>query len=251
MAALAHETAGAGDPLVLLHGITECRRTWEPLVPALAAAHTVLLVDLPGHGESGPAPAYDPVTMAGEVAAVVAEVGLDPPIVVGHSLGGMVATAYAAFHPCRGVLNVDQPLSLAGFQSALREVEPALRGDEATFEAALDAIFESMLGDLRGPAADRVQSCRRPDQDLVLAIWDPVLTSPSADLEALVAALGSQVTVPYLSLHGIDPGDQYTDWLAGVIPHAVVEVWPEVGHYPHLVLPARFAERLTAFERAR
>ena len=54
--------------------------------------------------------------------------------------------------------------------------------------------------------------------------------------------------VPYLALHGIDPGPDYGAWLRGVIPTATLEVWDGDGHYPHLVEPARFLDRLRAFE---
>lgn len=54
--------------------------------------------------------------------------------------------------------------------------------------------------------------------------------------------------VPYLSIHGVDPGAEYAHWLADLIPGALVEVWPDLGHYPHLVEPARFVSRLAAFD---
>jgi len=53
--------------------------------------------------------------------------------------------------------------------------------------------------------------------------------------------------VRYLSLFGIDPGPDYADWLMSPIAGAVVEVWAEHGHYPHLVDPDRFVARLTDF----
>jgi pimeloyl-ACP methyl ester carboxylesterase len=54
--------------------------------------------------------------------------------------------------------------------------------------------------------------------------------------------------VPYLALHGTDPGEQYVDWLHGHLPQAVVEIWPDHGHFPHLVEPARFVERVLTFD---
>ena len=63
-------------------------------------------------------------------------------------------------------------------------------------------------------------------------------------------SLAGGVQVPYLSLHGIDPGPNYPAWLGGLIPTAEVEVWPEYGHYPHLVEPQRFVAHVAAFEAA-
>jgi pimeloyl-ACP methyl ester carboxylesterase len=49
---LAFDRRGQGEPLVLLHGQGLSRRAFDPVVPALAAARDVIVVDLPGHGQS-------------------------------------------------------------------------------------------------------------------------------------------------------------------------------------------------------
>ena len=247
---LAHETTGSGTPLLLIHGLTESRRMWDPLIPALAEDHAVLAVDLPGHGESGPAASYAMGVMADEVATVVRSIGMDAPTVVGHSLGGVVATAYAAAHPSRSVVNVDQSLALRDFKGALASIEPQLRGDEATFLAVLTAMFDAMEAPLSPAECARLEALRRIDKRVVLAIWAPVMEASAAELDALVRSFAGQVTVPYLALHGSDPGADYTAWLSDVIPQATMEVWPDHGHYPHLVEPDRFIDRLRDFEAA-
>jgi pimeloyl-ACP methyl ester carboxylesterase len=221
---------------------------WDPLLPALGAEHTVLAVDLPGHGESAPGTSYAVDAMADEVAAVVRSVGLDSPTVVGHSLGSVVATAYAAMNPCRRVLNIDQSLALADFKGALASIEPQLRGDEATFLATMNAMFDAMEGPMSPAEKARLRALRRTDQQVVLAIWSPVLESSAEDLDTLVRSFAGQVKVPYLALHGSDPGSGYAAWLADVIPGAIVEVWPDEDHYPHLIEPDRFVNRLAGFE---
>jgi pimeloyl-ACP methyl ester carboxylesterase len=243
--------AGEGSAVVLVHGITESRRAWDPLIaPLIADAHRVIALDLRGHGDSEAAAAYDPMSMAGDVAAVVAAEGITDPLVVGHSLGGVVVSAYAATAPCRGVINVDQPLELGGFKQQLADIESLLRGDRAGFDAAMTAVVDQLAGPLSTAERRRLDSTRRADQQVVLGIWEPVLTSSAADLEALVEQLASAITAPYLSLFGSDPGPGYTAWLQRIIPHAEVEVWPGLGHYPHLVEPQRFLERLRAFDDA-
>jgi pimeloyl-ACP methyl ester carboxylesterase len=247
---LAYETSGSGAPLLLIHGLTESRRMWDPLLPALAADHTVLAVDLPGHGESAPGASYAIDAMADEVAAVVRSVGMDAPTVVGHSLGGVVATAYAAMHPARRVLNIDQSLALGEFKGAVASIEAQLRGDEATFLATIDAMLGAMEGPMSPAESARMRALRRPDQQVVLAIWAPVLEASVEDLDAMVRTFAGKVTVPYLALHGSDPGRSYAAWLAELIPTATVEVWPDEGHYPHLIEPERFVNRLADFEES-
>jgi pimeloyl-ACP methyl ester carboxylesterase len=243
---IAYDVAGSGPPLVLVHGITECRRAWDPLVADLARDHTVVTVDARGHGESGPATSYDSGSMAADVAAVVADLGLADPLVVGHSMGGIVATAYAAAHRCRAVVNVDQSIALGDLQDLVRSAEPMLRGDD--FADVLTALFESLQGALPPDEVARIGALRRPEPAVVLGVWAPLLELSRADLDALVAGVAAQVRVPYLSLHGTDPGADYGAWLVGAIPTATVEVWDGLGHYPHLVEPVRFTDRIRAFE---
>jgi pimeloyl-ACP methyl ester carboxylesterase len=243
---IAYELTGTGPCLVLVHGITQCRQMWDPLIGDLATDHTVVAIDMRGHGASGRAATYDNRAMADDVAAVVAVEGLDAPLVVGHSMGGIVVTAYAAAHPCRGVLNVDQSLALGDFQELVRAVEPMLRGDE--FDALVASFVDSMQGVLTDAEAERIAGLRQPVQEVVLGVWAPVLELSLEELDALVRALTADVRVPYLSLHGSDPGPDYTSWLQGIIPTSTVEVWEGDGHYPHLVEPARFVERVRAFE---
>ena len=243
---IGYSLTGAGPPLVLVHGITESRGVWDPLVADLAADHTVVAIDMRGHGESGDAGSYDSRAMADDIAAVVAELGLDAPLVVGHSMGGIVATAYAGAHLCRGVINVDQSIALGDFQELVLGAEPLLRSD--AFGEVLAGLFGSMQGPLPAEEAARIGALRRPVQDVVLGVWAPLLQMVPDDLQALVDEMAAAVTVPYLALHGIDPGPDYPGWLPSVIPTATVEVWADAGHYPHLVHPQRFLDRVRSFE---
>lgn len=242
--------AGEGRPLVLVHGITESRRTWDPLIaPLIAAGYRVIAVDLRGHGASSMVPPYDLATMAADLGAVLEAEQVEDALLVGHSLGGAVVSAFAAGGPCRGVVNVDQPLKLSDFQAVLQELEPMLRGDEAQFHGAISAIFEQMAGPLAGAERWRVDHLRDADQSVVLGVWDLVLTSTAAELDAVVDSVVGSVTAPYLSLHGIDPGPDYAAWLTGSVATATVEVWPDMGHYPHLIDPNRFVQRVVEFDR--
>jgi len=242
--------AGSGRPLVLVHGITESRRTWDPLIaPSIAAGYRVVAVDLRGHGDSSKVPPYDLATMAADLGAVLEAERLHDALLVGHSLGGAVVSAYAAGGPCRGVVNVDQPLSLGAFQATLLQLQPMLEGDAEDFRAAITAIFDDMAGPLDGAERWRVDHIRDADQDVVLGVWNLVFRASVAELDAVVDSLAEAITVPYLSLHGIDPGPDYSPWLTTRIPSATVEIWPALGHYPHLVEPERFLARVVEFDR--
>ncbi|MBC3762933.1 alpha/beta fold hydrolase [Quadrisphaera oryzae] len=247
---LAHDVSGSGPLLVLVHGITEDRRSWDPV--DLTGAFTVLRVDLRGHGASPAAEPYDIPVLAADVHDTVVHaqeaLGLpdEPPAVVGHSLGGIVATAYGALFPARAVVNVDQPLHLAGMQQQVQQAEGMLRGEQ--FPLFVEGMFAQMSGDLDPAQKARLDGIRRPRQDVVLGTWRVLLEGSPEELSALVDELTEvPADVPYLVITGLDAGPEYAAWLRQAVPHAVQEVWQPPTHYPHLADPARFVARVEAF----
>ena len=251
-AAIAYDSQGAGPDLVLVHGITESRRTWDPLLSRLTGSWRVARVDLRGHGESARRPPYEADVMAGDVRAVVDALGLEAPLVVGHSMGGAVVSLYAGLgYPARAVVDVDQPLELSGFQELVAGIRPMLEGDQAGFRAAMELVFGALYGPLPDAERARLVELAHPEQDVVLGVWGGMLDLPAAELDALVDAGLAGIDVPFLSLHGGDPGPDYADWLRARVSGAVVEVWPDLGHYPHLMEPERFVARLADFDPAR
>jgi pimeloyl-ACP methyl ester carboxylesterase len=102
MTTLAFTRSGAGEPLVLLHGIGSSRHAWDPVIPALAGHFDVLAVDLPGFGDSGqlpPGAEPGPAALAAAVAALLDDLGITGPHVAGNSLGGWVALELASIRP--------------------------------------------------------------------------------------------------------------------------------------------------------
>ena len=99
MQGLAYDDAGSGPPLVLVHGLASSRRCWDLVVDDLARDFTVYAVDLPGHGESDPAPGRDvmPATeMATAIGAFLDAHEIDRAHIAGNSLGGWTALEAAA-----------------------------------------------------------------------------------------------------------------------------------------------------------
>jgi pimeloyl-ACP methyl ester carboxylesterase len=94
-----HDGSRQAPPLLLIHGSGASGSCWGPVVPALAGQYHVIRVDLPGCGQSPPAPSYDVPEQAGRVAALLDGLGLGRVTVAGHSSGGYVATALAEQRP--------------------------------------------------------------------------------------------------------------------------------------------------------
>lgn len=179
---LAHESYGSGEPLVLVHGIGHRRQAWYPVVDRLAEHREVILLDLPGHGES-PALVSDGRPVKDQLHDVLVDFfddhGLDRPHIAGNSLGGRIALEAAA----DDLVSSATTLAPAGFWRGradfayIRAVFVALTGAAALAEpiahhllahaparaAAFGLLMtkghhldaERALGDLRGLVAAR------------------------------------------------------------------------------------------------
>jgi pimeloyl-ACP methyl ester carboxylesterase len=113
---------GQGPVVILLHGFPQDWVEYRAIMPELSKHMTVLAVDLPGLGQSGPAAGgYDAMHMATDVLGLVDALNLDQPYLVGHDLGGMVTYAYLRQFPdkLRGAMILDAPMAgLSGSQEA-------------------------------------------------------------------------------------------------------------------------------------
>ncbi|MBJ7311654.1 alpha/beta fold hydrolase [Rugamonas sp. CCM 8940] len=97
---LHYRSAGSGSAVVLIHGYTQTGHMWTPAAVELAKNHTVIVPDLRGAGASDkPAAGYEKKVLAQDVHALLASLGHQDAIVVGHDIGLMVAYAYAAQYP--------------------------------------------------------------------------------------------------------------------------------------------------------
>ncbi|MCG5216058.1 alpha/beta fold hydrolase [Streptosporangium sp. KLBMP 9127] len=91
---------GSGPAIVLLHGWPQTWKIWRSVMPALAAEHTVIAMDLPGLGTSTiPTGGYDKVTTAHRIREAVNKLGFTQVEIIGHDLGVLVAYPYARDFP--------------------------------------------------------------------------------------------------------------------------------------------------------
>lgn len=234
-------------PLVLLHGLTFDRRQWFPLLrfDEIGAHRQALALDLPGHGASPRQADYRMESVAGLVQQAVSAAGLEAPVMVGHSIGAVIATEYAARYPARGVVNLDQPLLPGPFGTLVREAEPLLRSPD--WRMFWDRMLAGMGIESLSPE-DRalVVQTSNPRADLLLGYWDEILHSTDAairerrgkDLVA-IAAQG----IGYRWVTAAEPPVPYAGWLSNALPGVEITVLPG-GHFPHLAYPGELAKLL-------
>ncbi|GHJ37110.1 alpha/beta fold hydrolase [Streptomyces sp. TS71-3] len=249
LAADLYGAPGDGPPLVLLHGLSFDRRQWDPVLEnlaVLAPERQVVSFDLPGHGNSPRRDSYRLPDVAAVVHGAVSEAGLAPPVVVGHSLGGALATAYAGAYPAAGVVNIDQPLLAGPFAQLLRQAEGDLRG--TAWEEVWNRLFSGMRTELLPPAAqDLIRTTMRPRQDLLLGYWSELLDTSADELAEeragnMRAIRENGVAYHHVAGEEVPPG--YRRWLEGLLPDVSVITLPGGGHFPHLGRPAELAALL-------
>jgi pimeloyl-ACP methyl ester carboxylesterase len=178
---LAFDRKGAGPPLVLLHGVGHRRQAWDSVVELVAPQRELILVDLPGHGESPPLELDgQPVVQAllRAVTGLLDDLGLERPNVAGNSLGGLLALEAGV----AGRASTVTALSPAGFFRGKADVVKA-RGVFRTMQTA-GRLLQPMAPTLARSAGGRAL--------LYGAIVNrPSLLSPEqalADMKAFLAA---------------------------------------------------------------
>jgi pimeloyl-ACP methyl ester carboxylesterase len=243
---LAHvDTGGELPVVVLIHGMTFSKATWDPVVDRLSERFRCLSLDLPGHGGSTGSGA-DPRAVVERIHATVVAKRVVDPVVVGHSAGALYATGYASGHDSAGVVNVDQPLLVGRFAGFVQTLAPALKGQD--FGEAFQPFADSIgVGRLPEPERARVLTTQRVDQQVVLDHWSQPLTLSPPVLQAAVDAMLDGVKVPYLWLAGGPVDAAERDHLLAHVPQAQIETWSHQGHMAYLAEPDKFATRLSQF----
>jgi pimeloyl-ACP methyl ester carboxylesterase len=238
-----------GRTFVLLHGLTFDHRMWEPVLEALPEQHHGIALDLPGHGGSPPSGIPGLVAIVEAIHAAVLDAGIGDPIMVGHSIGGPLATIYAATYPSAGVISVEAPIRLEPFAAVLHSLRPQLTGNgfDQTW-ARFQASWQ--MGSVPEQWQDLLSAGKRPSQKLVVDYQSDLLDRPIEEVvrwrDDGLARLRASET-PYLTLHAnpVDPDERA--WLSARLPQAESVVWPVGHHFPHLADPGRFAALLAGF----
>ena len=129
---LHYEQEGLGRPLIFLHGTPTDYLLWRGITPALTYGNTIYNLDLMGFGlsEKPANQTYSLDTYVGQLSKLIANFHLDNPILVGHEIGGVIATLYTLRNPgkVRKLIIMDAPLYSAAPPLVLRLLRTRLIG---------------------------------------------------------------------------------------------------------------------------
>ena len=236
------EVRGSGPPLVVLHGFTQTGRLWGRFGDILAESHTLVAVDLPGHGGSGAVRADLPATASLVAEAARTVVGDEPCVLLGYSLGARVAlqVALGADLPLRRVvfIGVTAGLEDPAARERRRQADDSLADElEASgdVEHFIDTwlhgpMFERLTPDEAGRAERLRNSAHGLASSLRLCgvgrqepVWDQLRA-----LACPVLALAGSDDIRFAS-HALR--------VARLAPHGVASLVPGGGHAAHLAQP--------------
>ncbi|WP_267243280.1 alpha/beta fold hydrolase [Streptomyces sp. PR69] len=188
-----YERAGAGEPLLLLHGIGHHWQAWEPVLAVLAAERDVIAIDLPGFGTSTALPEgvpYDLETVATVLGRLCEALGVERPHVAGNSLGGLLALELGREKLVRSVT----ALSPAGFwtEAERRYAFTTLRAMRIGAQTMPPALVERLSRSAAGRAALISSIYARPGRrSPEAAVAETLALRNATGFEATLVAGGS------------------------------------------------------------
>jgi pimeloyl-ACP methyl ester carboxylesterase len=260
--------AGAGPPVVFIHGLLGSHRDWARLVEDMSAHHRVLALDLFGHGASAkPMGDYSLSAHAATVRDLLDHLGIKTVTLVGHSLGGGIALQFAYLFP--GRVNRLVLVSSGGLG---RELSLLLRVATLPGVEWVLPMLASRWVRARGEQVGRgfARAGVRPGSDAsrawqgFVSLGDPenrraflatsrAVIDPGGQTVTARHRLPSLATIPTLLVWGardrLIPSWHAVE-AARELPNSRVEVFERAGHFPHLDEPDRFADLLREFTRA-
>jgi len=240
---------GSGPDLVLLHSLLTDKNAFQPIVPALARAHRVTLVDLPGFG--GSTPAEPPIEVfADRIAAIFPALGLAPDAaVMGNGFGAFISVALAQRHGGRFARLIVCDGG-AAFPDAGRAAFRAM-AEKAT-AGGMDAIVDIAVNRIFHPAYLAAHPHATAERAAVLRKLEPrAFAACCRALEAMDLRPGlDAIDIPMLVIAGaLDSatppplGRALADAVAGA---RFVEI-PDCGHCPPLEAPDRLLALIEPF----
>jgi N-formylmaleamate deformylase len=240
-------TGGKKPPVVLLHGLTASGVCWSAVTNALEGDYDVLMPDARGHGHSSaPEHGYRYEDHADDVIGFIEALQLSPAILVGHSMGGMVAAVVAGSHPelLRGLVLADPTFLSSEAQQEVRDSD-VVDQHRRSLSMSLDNLIAEARARHPERSLDTIELIAQARLQTGMGAFD-VLTPPNPAYRRVV----STIEVPTLLVTGGEGGvvsAPVAAQLQQLNPRLRVEQIPEAGHGLHYDQPERFTAIVKAF----
>jgi 3-oxoadipate enol-lactonase len=250
-----YEAAGdpARPPLIFLHGIGGAARAWRGQLEAFGDRYHTIAWDMPGYGGSAPLPAVSIATLADALQDFLLQIGATKPILVGHSIGGMIVQQWLTKYPGVAAVVLAQTSPAFGkadgdWQKSFIDARlgPLDRGE--TMISLAPTLVSELVGD-------------HPDTGGMVLARDCMAAVPEATYRAtMLALLGfdqrgalKNIAVPTLVLSGSRDNNAPAPMMAKMasyIPSAKYVDLEGVGHLANLERAGAFNAALDSFLKA-
>lgn len=250
----AFEVSGSGPTVVLIHGLGLNRNMWQWQLHSLTPHFRVLCYDLLGHGESDkPVGPYAMTDMVEQLSALMIEVDIKRAAIVGFSLGGLIAQAFALAHADKisalAILNSAHARSDADRQSIMQRVQQVREsGPAATVDAALERWFSEDFAAANAEVLDQVRRWVSANDRQAYPQAYKLLADADIGLEDAIAG----IRCPTLVLTGeqdFGNSPEMATQMAEKIPQSELHVLPGLRHMALAEDPAAVNAILVSFLR--
>ena len=240
---LAYERRGKGSPLVLLHGFPLDHHLWDEVVPLLEDTFDIILPDLRGFGESTTVDSpYSMDDYAADIAGLLDQLGVQRAAIVGHSMGGYAALAFARLYPER--------VSGLGLVSS-QVLADAPERKEGRYKSAADVSangIESVVATMtpKFTSDERLQSYARESmeqQQPAAYVGALKAMAERADSTALLPSFSFPVVIVHGDTDALIPIDRARE-VKEALPQAHLVEISGAGHIPMLEAKEKTAEAL-------
>lgn len=251
-----YESTGTGQPVLLIHGNSASGLTFRhQLESDLGRKYRLVALDLPGHGDSNPAPdlsAYGMPGYAAVIAAAAAALGMSDAVLVGWSLGGHIALeAHNVLPQAKGfVIFGTPPLAFPPDMANAFLPNPAVNVGFMGVVTEADALAYATSFFAPDSAMDPtpfVTDILRTEGNARVGLAASITPDGYQDEVAIVANLKRPLAI----LHGIDEqlvNESYISQLTmPTLWRGAVQIIPGAGHAPHWEQPQTFNDLLSAF----
>jgi pimeloyl-ACP methyl ester carboxylesterase len=236
-----------GPPLVLVHGMTDNSRSWSLIAPALAADFRLIIPDLRGHGDSDKPDLrmYPISSYADDLASLMDALGIDSALVVGHSLGSMIAQALAVNYPEKVRKVVLESSCLVKFESMGKDVYEAAVGFGE--DPPPDDFMEAWYSNPNPVDPDFLRREMAESKALPPHAWRAIAKGTAAsDLTPFMDELKAPTLILWGSADGFFGAEAQTA-LKAALPQAQTIDYLDVGHNIHWESPEIMAKDVIGF----
>ena len=254
---LYYKSYGAGDPIVILHGMFGLGDNWRTIARLMEAEYQCILVDLRNHGRSPHDDVMNYEVMADDVLELMGDLDLDDAVLLGHSMGGKVAMQFALTYPemTEKLIVVDiAPKQYPSHHDNVIDAIEAIHPDLLKTRDEAETILRSYLGNDESTVQFIMKNLSRkpengfewkPNMPVIIAAYDQLMQG----VTGMHPYLGPVVFIK--GEHSDYVTEKDMPVILQIFPSASLVSIPGTGHWVHADSPNLFTQTVVSFLKSK